>query len=108
MAKKKHNFHCQHCGSECQIYKKGRGHRVLVCPHCGVIATNPTLAGSLLKFGAGFIPGVGPIASGLIGAVQDAKASKQAQQPAQTQTTHTTGNHLTSFEKALLLERLEH
>lgn len=42
MAKKrKHQFHCEKCGSPCEIYSKGKKHRVLVCPQCGVIATNP-------------------------------------------------------------------
>ncbi len=39
--KRKHQFHCETCGSPCEIYKKGKKHRVLVCPKCGVIATNP-------------------------------------------------------------------
>lgn len=38
---KKHQFHCEKCSSPCEIYKKGKAHRVLVCPNCGVIATNP-------------------------------------------------------------------
>jgi len=50
MAKKKHAFHCEKCDSECMIYRKGRAHRVLVCPKCGVLATNgkfkDTLKGS--------------------------------------------------------------
>ena len=104
--KKKHNFHCQHCSAECSIYKKSKNHRVLVCPNCGVLATNPTVAGNLLRIGAGFIPAVGGLASTAIGAIQDAKASKKAGISAHTE--HNTSNRLTSFEKALLLERLEH
>ncbi len=38
---KKHQFHCEKCGNPCEIYKKGKKHRVLVCPECGVLATNP-------------------------------------------------------------------
>ena len=38
---KKRQFHCEKCGNPCTIYKKGKKHRVLVCPECGVIATNP-------------------------------------------------------------------
>ena len=38
--KKKHPFRCEKCKSECMIYKKGKGHRVFVCPECGVLATN--------------------------------------------------------------------
>ena len=50
MAKKrKHQFHCERCGSGCEIYKKGKGHRVLVCPRCGILATNPL---PLLALGA--------------------------------------------------------
>ncbi len=41
MKKKKHVFHCGVCESPCEIYKKGKSHRVLVCPKCGVIASNP-------------------------------------------------------------------
>lgn len=43
MRRKKRQFHCNQCSSPCEIYKKGKKHRVLVCPHCGVLATNPTL-----------------------------------------------------------------
>lgn len=38
---KKHQFHCSACGSEADIYKKGKNHRVLVCQKCGVLASNP-------------------------------------------------------------------
>jgi len=41
MAKRKRQFHCEACGQPCEIYRKGKKHRVLVCPACGVIATNP-------------------------------------------------------------------
>ncbi len=40
----KHQFHCEKCQNECMIYKKGKNHRVLVCPHCGVLATNGKLS----------------------------------------------------------------
>ena len=46
---KRKNFHCQNCGNECTIYKKGKAHRVLVCPECGVIATNPSVLGKVAK-----------------------------------------------------------
>lgn len=39
--KKKHVFHCAKCNSPTQIYKKGKGHRVLICPKCGILASNP-------------------------------------------------------------------
>lgn len=41
MRKRKRQFHCERCHSPCEIYKKGKNHRVLVCPMHGVIATNP-------------------------------------------------------------------
>ena len=44
---KRHNFHCQFCGMECTIYKHGKKHRVIVCPVCGVLATNPSALGFL-------------------------------------------------------------
>ena len=77
MKHRKHQFHCQRCGSPCEIYRKGKNHRVLVCPNCGVLATNPTVAGKLLKIGASLIPGVGGVASALIGGIQDNKAEKK-------------------------------
>lgn len=64
MMKKKRQFHCEKCGSPCEIYKKGKKHRVLVCPKCGVIATNPLplMAGALalkgVKAGASML-GIG-------------------------------------------------
>lgn len=41
MVRGKRVFHCQRCDNPCTIYKKGKKHRVLVCPECGIIATNP-------------------------------------------------------------------
>lgn len=63
MRKKKHTFHCQRCGTPCQIYKKGKGHRLLVCPNHGILATNPlplgmlaaAVAPSLIEKGLDFI-----------------------------------------------------
>lgn len=64
MAKrKKHSFHCQKCGSECTIYKKGKAHRVLVCPECGVIATNPSVVGKIIKGVAKSVPFLGTAVS---------------------------------------------
>lgn len=59
------------------IYKHGKGHRVLVCPHCGVLATNPTLAGNILRGAVSSIPIVGGVASGIIGGIQDKNAEKK-------------------------------
>ncbi len=63
---KKRQFHCERCGNPCEIYKKGKKHRVLVCPECGVIATNPlpllaTAIPTALKLGkkAGKLIGIG-------------------------------------------------
>lgn len=38
--RKKKVLHCV-CGMPTQTYKKGKGHRIILCPSCGVIATNP-------------------------------------------------------------------
>jgi len=71
--KKAHKFHCQKCDSECEIYKKGKKHRVLVCPECGVLATNPGVFKSVVKRGlravVGEIPGASLLmeAGGLAG-----------------------------------------
>lgn len=60
MKRKKGVFHCNMCNSPCEIYKKGKSHRVLVCPKCGILATNPLpliplamMAGSALLSGGG-------------------------------------------------------
>lgn len=80
---KTHAFHCSKCNSECTIYKKGKKHRVLVCPLCGVLATNPFSAGGALGGAAtgatlgsvvpGIGTGVGAVAGGLIGGFLDGK-----------------------------------
>lgn len=65
MRKTKRQFHCEKCNSPCTIYKKGKKHRVLVCPRCGVLATNPFSAGGALGGAAtgatigSVVPGVG-------------------------------------------------
>lgn len=46
MAKKK-LWYCGNCGNPCKIYKRGKKHRVLVCPKCEVIASNPLPIGLL-------------------------------------------------------------
>lgn len=73
----KHEFHCAKCNSACRIYRKGKKHRVFVCPLCGVLATNPFSAGGALGGAAtgatlgsvvpGIGTGVGAVAGGLIG-----------------------------------------
>ena len=104
VSRRKHNFHCQQCGSQCTIYKKGKGHRVLVCPIHGVIATNPTLAGRLLRGAASAIPVVGGVASEIISGIQENKAVKKGT-TAHIPTEHI--QHRTAFDKAVMLELLE-
>ena len=85
--KKKRSFHCQTCGCACEVYKKGKKHRVLVCPKCGVLATNPfsfgrTASGALLGAEIGsIVPGVGTAVGagvgGVIGSLTGRKSKKQ-------------------------------
>jgi len=69
MKQRKHQFHCQFCGLPCDIYKRGKSHRVLVCPKCGVLATNPGTLGKVLKRTGkavlGEIPGASLVMEGL-------------------------------------------
>jgi len=75
MARKKRQFHCEKCSSPCMIYRKGKAHRVLVCPRCGILATNPfsfkrALGGGLTGAAAGApIAGVGAIPGAIGGAL---------------------------------------
>lgn len=70
---KKHPFHCQKCNNVIEIFKKGKKHRIMVCPLCGVIATNPFSlagAGSGALLGAelgSIVPGIGNVAGAVIG-----------------------------------------
>lgn len=41
MGKKKHIWHCGHCGNPCEIGKVTKRHRHLICPRHGIIASNP-------------------------------------------------------------------
>lgn len=52
----KNTFYCEKDGLPCTIYKKGKNHRVLVCPKCGVLATNGLLK-SALDIATDFVPG---------------------------------------------------
>lgn len=67
MRKKKHVFHCERCGDECTIYRKGKSHRVFVCDNCGVLATNgkkkKSKAGKVAKAILKDIPVVGTAVS---------------------------------------------
>lgn len=53
---KKRVIHCGKCESPVTIYKKGKKHRVFVCPSCGIIATNPAPIG-LIARAARALPG---------------------------------------------------
>lgn len=85
MAKKrKHAFHCQRCNSELQIYKKGKAHRVLVCPQCGILATNPFSFKGALRGGVSAIPIAGGILneSGLTDMILGSDTKKSSPLPA--------------------------
>lgn len=86
--KKKHPFLCEICNSECMIYKKGKSHRVLVCPRCGVLATNGKL-GKIAKRGlkavVGEIPGASLVMEGL-GLVGDLSKKDKPKQEATAKT----------------------
>jgi hypothetical protein len=83
---KKHSFHCQVCNSELTIYKKGKKHRVLVCPTHGIIATNPfslkgAAGGAILGAELGSVVPIlgtaaGALAGGAIGALTGRKSPK--------------------------------
>lgn len=93
MAKKaKRQFHCQKCNSPCEIYKKGRKHRVFVCPSCGILATNPFSLKGALRGGVGSIPIAGGILeeSGLTDMVfgSTPKAKETGQTPIFRQSTY--------------------
>jgi len=72
----KHNFHCEKCASECTIYKKGKNHRVLVCPKCGVLATNPFSLGKAIGGIAKTVPFLGQA----VGALEGFSSSEPKQQ----------------------------
>lgn len=52
---KKRVWYCGTCYSPCQTYKKGK-HRVIICPKCEVIASNPI---PLAFAGMGIAKGIG-------------------------------------------------
>lgn len=79
MAKRaKRQFHCERCGNPCEIYKKGKKHRVLVCPQCGVLATNPFSFGKSLK-GAfrGAVGSIPVVGGAIVGAGEGFEGKKQ-------------------------------
>jgi hypothetical protein len=98
MAKKHdHHFYCEHCKAQCMIYRKGKHHRVLVCPHCGVLATNG-LGGAIAKIGAKTllksIPGVGTAISLAEGAAEIYGAVKGNKQAPTSPTSPTSEHHV--------------
>jgi hypothetical protein len=117
MARRKHQFHCAKCHSACTIYKKGRSHRVLVCPHCGVLATNPFSAMGGLEGAAtgaalgSIVPGVGTAigagVGGLIGAFSGGGGKPKPSTGSVSPPSPAAHGHLSAFEKAVMLEALE-
>lgn len=93
--KLKHQFHCEKCGSGCTIYRKGKSHRVLVCPNCGVLATNPFSLGKAVLGAAKTLP----IAGAVIGAVSEGFTSSPA--PAPTPVHHERGYRVDRVTQAL-------
>lgn len=80
--KTKRQFHCDKCNSPCTIYKHGKKHRVLVCPECGVLATNPFSIKGALKGGARGAIGSIPVAGGaILGAFDGSQPEKVAAAP---------------------------
>lgn len=108
MAKKKPSFHCQACGNPCTIYKKGKGHRVLVCPKCGVLATNPTaisrkLGNIIAGLDETYLGGAG---GEIIPGLGRAEAARAGQAGPSTPPSPVRGR-LSQFDRAIALEALE-
>ncbi len=76
---KKHPFRCGVCNSEVLIYRKGKGHRVMICHECDrILAVNgilKPLAKRTLRAVAGEIPGASLIMEGA-GLVSDLKRNR--------------------------------
>lgn len=105
--RKKRQFHCQKCGSGCTTYRKGRAHRVLVCPNCGVIATNPSVTGALGGASTGatigsLFPGIGTLVGAGVGALVGSIGSDN--KPDSPPLNY---GKLTLFEKAAMLDAIE-
>lgn len=108
--KRRRQFHCERCGAACEIYKKGKKHRVLVCPTCGVLATNPisgrargALSGAATGATIGsVVPGLGTGAGAAIGGAIGAltgggEEAATATTSPQCGTARTTRRNLTPF-----------
>ena len=81
--KKRRQFHCNECGAACEIYRKGKRHRVLICPNCGILATNPlpllaAAAPSLIKGAVG----IGKKALGAVGLMKKSTPTTTTDTPA--------------------------
>ncbi len=74
---------------ECTIYKKGKGHRVLVCPSCGVLATNPISFKKVLGAGLSMVPAGNLINLGLeaTGLMDEKKAQSPQSFPRESYST---------------------
>ena len=74
----------------CEIYRKGKKHRVLVCPTCGVLATNPLSFKGLLGGAAtgatvgSVVPGYGTAAGAIIGGAAGLFSGKKKEAPTPT------------------------
>ena len=106
MAKRK-SFCCQRCGLPCTIYKKGKGHRVLVCPTCGVLATNPIsldkgIVGKVART-ARTLPFGETVGTGL----EELGIIKPMAGGVLPSPTPSAGGRLSQFERALALEAIE-
>ena len=114
---KKKGFHCHSCGLPCEIFKKGRKHKVLVCPKCGVLATNPiswAKAGEGAALGAtlgSVVPGIGTGIGGAVGGIVGGVSGlfKKGSKRTAPKEVFDAQEHrrLSSFEKAVLLEAAE-
>lgn len=108
MKRKKHQFHCAKCNSALEIYKKGKKHRVLVCPICGILATNPFSAtgaasGALLGAELGtIVPGVGNVAGAVIGGAIGGFSGKKKEKDVKLDAVQTHHAHSNSLDKVKL------
>jgi len=88
--RKKKQIHCGECSSPAEWYKKGRSHRVLVCPHCGIIANNPL---PLAMLAATALPSIIDKVTG------KKKAAEPGAMPARQYITHKNANQPTKGER---------
>lgn len=66
MAKKKHHWLCGQCEHPCEVYKKGKSKKTLVCPTHGIIAHNPSPFKKIADIATDFVPG-GRIVKNVLG-----------------------------------------